>query len=310
MRHIHQGLSALDPQDIRPFGHLAHILKDQLYWLERGHLFTSPCVSVGITQRFYVMLLMTACGTPFRLKCGEFDQTVQAVAIAPGELRSVHAPGIKLVSVHLNPLHDAFPAFASLHASGPLPLDRDAFVHLDATMDAAYLGELSAETATQLHDEMASIAAQLMPAAKKLDARINSAMVMLREEGDIALDELSSRLGLSYHWMSRLFSDTVGLPLRTYCHWLKLHRATQLLLNSPALVEQVHRHGYLGAGGGPTVSLTELAHDAGFTDSAHMAHTISELCGGPLSHFLFSGNVRLHLPGKPCSAINNVNGYS
>lgn len=296
---MHHESSALDPQDIRPFGHLAHILKDQLYWLERGHLFTSPCVSVGITQRFYVMVLMTACGTPFRLKCGSFDETVQAVAIAPGELRRVHAPGVKMVSVHLNPLHQAFPAFASLHASGPLRLDRDAFSHLNAKMDEAYRGVLSAEAATPLHDEMASIAAQLLPVAKGLNSRISSAIAMLEEEGDISLEELSSRLGVSYHWMSRLFSETVGLPLRTYCHWLKLHRATQLLLQSPVLVEQVHRDGYLGAGGSPTISLTNLAHDAGFTDSAHMAHTISELCGGPLSPFLFSGNVRLHLPGKP-----------
>ncbi|WP_150305353.1 helix-turn-helix domain-containing protein [Pseudomonas saliphila] len=295
---MHHEMTGLDDQDIRPFGHLAHILKDQLYWLERGHLFTSPCVSVGISQRFYVMILMSACATPFRLQCGDFDELVQAVAIAPGELRKVHAPGIKLVSVHLNPLHEAFPAFARLHASGPLQLERNAFAHLDEAMDTAYRGALSAEAATRLHDKMASIAAQLMPAARHLDPRIGIVMTMLEEEGDISLEDLSSRLGLSYHWMSRLFSDTVGLPLRTYCHWLKLQRATRLLLESPALVEQVHQHGYLGAGGAPTVSLTALAHDAGFTDSAHMAHTISELCGGPLSHFLFSGDVRLHLPGK------------
>lgn len=290
--------AALNAEVIRPFGHMAHIIKDQLYWLERGHLFTSPCVSVGISQRFYVMILMTACGTPFRLQCGDFDQVVEAVAIAPGETRKVHAVGIKLVSVHLNPLHQAFPAFRSLQREGPLKLDRSAFAELDGAMDAAYQGTLAFESATALHDRVAEIAAQQMPAGRETDPRIVRVLASLEQEPDVSLETLSTRLGLSYHWMSRLFAETVGLPLRNYCHWLKLHRATQLLLQSPALVAQVHRDGYLGAGGSSALSLTTLAHDAGFSDSAHMAHTISELCGGPLSHFLFSGDVRLRLAGS------------
>lgn len=295
----HEMAAALGTHDIRPFGHLSHILKDQLYWLERGHLFTSPCVSVGISQRFYVMILLSACGTPFRLQCGEFDQYVQAVAIAPGEMRRVHAPGIKLVSVHLNPLHAAFTAFGSLQSSGPLELDRAAFSHLDDAMESAYRGDSSAEAVTALHDEIAGIAAWSMPAVPPMDQRISAVLAELEQETDVSLETLSERLGLSYHWMSRLFSSRVGLPLRTYCHWLKLHRATRLLLKSPVLVALVRQHGHLGAAGASMVSLTTLAHAAGFSDSAHMAHTISELCGGPLSHFLFSGDVRLHLLSPP-----------
>ncbi|MFN3579283.1 MAG: helix-turn-helix domain-containing protein [Pseudomonas sp.] len=287
---------AMSAEEIRPFGHLAHIIKDQLYWLERGHLFTSPCVSVGISQRFYVMILMTACGTPFRLQCGDFDQEVEAVAIAPGEVRTVHAVGIKLVSVHLNPLHAAFPAFRSLQREGPLKLDRRAFAELDGAMDAAYQGALAFDAVTAMHDRVADIAARQMPACREMDPRIVRVLASLEQEQDTSLEILSERLGLSYHWMSRLFAETVGLPLRNYCHWLKLYRATQLLLQSPDLVALVHRDGYLGAGGAAMLSLTTLAHEAGFSDSAHMAHTISELCGGPLSHFLFSGDVRLHLP--------------
>lgn len=289
------------PQDqneaVRPFGHRAHIMKDQLYWLPQGHVFTTPCVSVTISQRFYVMITMSISGDAFGLQCEDFNGRVNAVVIAPGSPRHVHAPDTRLVSFHINPLHPCFAAFRSLVRKGPLELNRDAYAHLANDMEAAYQGQLDANAATALHNEVAAITSSLMPAQKPQDPRIDTVLRIVDEEnGQISLEELSERTNLSYHWMSRLFADGVGLPLRTYCLWRKVQGASQVLLQMPALVEVVRQTGHLGGAGTQGISLTTLAHEAGFSDSAHLAHTMGELCGGPLSHFLFSGDVRLHLP--------------
>lgn len=287
----------VDNEAMRPFGHRAHIMKDQLYWLPQGHVFTTPCVSVTISQRFYVMITMSISGDAFGLQCEDFDGRVKAVVIAPGSPRHVHAPDTRLISFHINPRHPEFAVFRALVRKGPLELEPSSYAHLVNDMEAAYHGQLDAEAATILHNEVATITSALMPVQKPLDPRIETVLRIVDEEnGQISLEDLSDRVGLSYHWMSRLFADAVGLPLRTYCLWRKVQGASQVLLQMPALVEQVRRTGHLGGTGAQGVSLTTLAHEAGFSDSAHLAHTMGELCGGPLSHFLFSGDVRLHLP--------------
>lgn len=295
---IQQSKSEKLDEAVRPFGHRAHIMKDQLYWLPHGHIFTTPCVSVTISQRFYVMIAMSIDGRAFALQCEDFNNSIDAVVIAPGSPRHVHAPDNRLISFHVNPLHPEFAAFRSLLRKGPLVLNHKAYAHRIDDMMAAYRGELDVEAATSLHNEVVNITSALMPTKKPLDPRIETVLRIVDEEnGQISLEDLSERVHLSYHWMSRLFADGVGLPLRSYCLWRKVQGASQVLLQMPLLRELVQRDGHLGAvqGETATLSLTTLAHAAGFSDSAHLAHTMGELCGGPLSHFLFSGDVRLHL---------------
>jgi AraC-like DNA-binding protein len=67
------------------------------------------------------------------------------------------------------------------------------------------------------------------------------------------LKELAALLGLSYDRMSHLFSDAVGLPLRSYQLWQKAYNAA-----------------FLFESGRP---LAEIAHATGFVDSAHLTRT-------------------------------------
>ena len=57
------------------------------------------------------------------------------------------------------------------------------------------------------------------------------------------------------HW----FVEQTGLPLRSYAKWLRLTQALQ----------------HLAKGG----LLTEAAHEAGFSDSAHFSRTFRALLG-------------------------------
>lgn len=78
-------------------------------------------------------------------------------------------------------------------------------------------------------------------------------------DDDVSLEALAARVGLSASRLSHLFSAEVGLPLRPYILWLRLHRAAESLSRGEPL--------------------TTAAHAAGFTDSAHLSHTFRRMFG-------------------------------
>ncbi len=92
------------------------------------------------------------------------------------------------------------------------------------------------------------------PAIKKLLRLLPDAL-----EEDVRLSALAPRVGLSAGRLSHLFGQEVGLPLRPYILWLRLQRAA----------------GHLQRG----ATLTEAAHAAGFTDSAHLSHAFRRTFG-------------------------------
>ncbi|PTL84909.1 AraC family transcriptional regulator [Vitiosangium sp. GDMCC 1.1324] len=95
-------------------------------------------------------------------------------------------------------------------------------------------------------------------------------------DGDVRLETLAHQLGLSASRLSHLFSAEVGLPLRPYILWLRLHRAAE----------------HLRAG----APLTSAAHAAGFTDSAHLSHVFRRMFG--LSPSEIAGVVEWVLPPR------------
>ena len=74
----------------------------------------------------------------------------------------------------------------------------------------------------------------------------------LDEEPEATLVELARAFELSPYRMSHLISDSLGLSFRAYQGWRKQVRVCKLL--------------YSGR------SLTDIAHEAGLSDSAHLSH--------------------------------------
>jgi AraC-like DNA-binding protein len=91
---------------------------------------------------------------------------------------------------------------------------------------------------------------------------------LLEQNPMYPLDELADAVGLSYDRMSHLFSATMGLPLRSYQLSRKVNAAAQLA--------------YSG------LSLTEVAHEAGFSDSSHFSRVWLKAFGASPS-FFFGG---------------------
>ncbi len=87
------------------------------------------------------------------------------------------------------------------------------------------------------------------------------AYVAARLDGRITLIAAARSVGLSPGRVRHLFVQQTGLPFRTYLLWLRMMTAVGVF-----------------AGGG---SLTEAAHEAGFSDSAHFSRTFRRMFGIP-----------------------------
>jgi AraC family transcriptional regulator of arabinose operon len=263
-----------------PFGVLSAHMKDQMYLVRRGHVFTSPWV-VSETTRFSASILLTAKRAPFEMSVAGRQDRYQAVAVKPLIKRHLRAEDVRLVSIGISPSHRHYRRFRVLGCPGPgyLALPRDAYTDFDPALEAAYNGELTIDEAQQLFEDVVNLTVTFFPSLKHADPRIEHALDMLQEKPHYPLTELAAATGLSYDRMSHLFADAVGLPLRSYTLWQKLRVASSLF----------HRG----------MTLTEIAIAAGFTDSAHLSNAWLKAYGASPSYFIHSDCVEVRaFPGR------------
>ena len=95
------------------------------------------------------------------------------------------------------------------------------------------------------------------------DPRIRKVIAWAAQQIDrpISLSDALAVGGLSASRLRHLFVEQTGLPFKTYLLWLRLTRAVEVV-----------------AGG---ASLTQAAHEAGFSDSAHFSRTFRRMFGVP-----------------------------
>ena len=75
----------------------------------------------------------------------------------------------------------------------------------------------------------------------------------------LGLAEVARVAGLSSSRARHLFVEQTGLPFRTYLLWLRVTKAVELFASGR--------------------SLTDAAHEAGFSDSAHLSRTFRRMFG-------------------------------
>ena len=110
---------------------------------------------------------------------------------------------------------------------------------------------LNGQRATKIHS------------STKIHPKVKRVLKDLRERlpasDDLSLKALAQVSGLSPSRFMHVFTESVGVPLRPYILWLRLQRASCELM----------------AG----VSMTAAAHNAGFSDAAHMTRTFRRMLG-------------------------------
>jgi AraC-like DNA-binding protein len=101
-------------------------------------------------------------------------------------------------------------------------------------------------------------------APRRIHPRVRRVLRWLREnigssEEDRSLERLAALAGLSPSRFMHVFTESLGVPLRPYLLWLRLQHAAGRVL--------------AGA------SATEAAHEAGFSDAAHLSRTFRRTLG-------------------------------
>ena len=83
---------------------------------------------------------------------------------------------------------------------------------------------------------------------------------------EIDLDQLAQKAGHSPNHFSKAFKISLGVPPWRYVTERRIHRAKELLLNGSS-------------------SITEIAHDLGFSSHSHFTDVFRKATGKPPSHF-------------------------
>src|SRR5258706_3971130 len=166
---------------VRPYGALAHQMKDHIYMMRWGFIYTSPWVVTAHTVRHPAAILLTAKHTPFELSVNKCVRSYQAVAIKPVTERGLRATDVQLVSTHIHPNCPHFRPFRAIPDPGVFVLERDAYAEFDRTLDAAYQGTLTIQDASHLFDGVVATTIRYLPKVKRTDARVQRAIELLEQ---------------------------------------------------------------------------------------------------------------------------------
>ncbi len=235
---------------------------DRHYWLgTRGFLHASYRMVSLRTARQQAVILLSACGRPFRLRAEGLDVLTQAAVVGPQVLRSLDAVGVELLAFHIAPDHPAFASLCRLCGGGVKLLQPASFRPWNAALRDTVWGTPHVATTRQLFEQVVQAVRTDHGLHFVPDPRLAEVLASLGEQLNQPLDRLARLAGLSSGRLSRLFIDELGLPLRSYQTWRRTAIAWELFAFRQDL------------------SLTDAAYEAGYSDSAHMSRTWQRLYG-------------------------------
>ena len=240
--------------------------KTHLHLWDDRFLYVTPEIQSGLTARSSATLLVSATAKPFTLVTLDGQQLLcQAAWVPPHVPRRLDVDGWGLLSLNLDPASAAYRALSTeLGTQMIRPIRADCFHALRDVFEGALYGELPDPDMRQLVDDMVQLVCGMPAPAVRLDQRIETVLVRLRTaRRRVLLPELAATAGLSPDRLTHLFREQMGLSIKRYLVWAKIRRS----------VQQMNQ-------GRP---LTDIAHECGFSDSAHMSHTYQQHFGLPPS---------------------------
>lgn len=159
-----------------------------------------------------------------------------------------------------------------------LELPWSVFAPLEDALAAALAGTLSPAAAAALFEDVYTAALGPADQSEALDPRILIVLNRLRERDPLQppprLPELAAAVQLSESRLMHLFTERVGMSIRSYAQWLKVLRLIQLWRED--------------------ASITELAAEAGFHDAAHFSNLCSRMLGLPPTAYKDQRRFRIH----------------
>lgn len=240
--------------------------KTHLHLWDERFLYVTPDIQSGLTARSCATLLVSATAKPFTLVTLDGQQLVcHAAWVPPHVPRRLDVDGGGLLSLNLDPASVACHALSeALGARMIQPIHADCFQGLRDVFEGALYGELPEPGLRQLADGLVQAVCGMPALSVLMDRRIEMVLVQLRTaQSRVLLSELAATVGLSPDRVTHLFREQTGLSIKRYLVWAKIRRSVQQM-----------SHGR---------PLTDIAHECGFSDSAHMSHTYQQYFGLPPS---------------------------
>jgi len=217
-----------------------------------------PGAASSLHAHHAVQLVLTLDGRA-RLRSGVRQRWIDftAALIAPDAPHEVDARGTNVIIAFVDPETEVG-AGLRRRLAGPLTVLPEAEVEGWRRQLAA----VPLQPAAVERWWRARLAAARAP--RRIHPRVRRALRWLRQnvdatEEDRSLERLAALAGLSPSRFMHVFTESLGVPLRPYLLWLRLQHAAGRLL--------------AGA------SATEAAHEAGFSDAAHLSRTFRRTLG-------------------------------
>lgn len=211
----------------------------------------------------HAIQIVISLGGTFQLWMGGEELSAPYAAVAPDAPHSFDAHGAYAI-LFVEPESPAGRAIiAATFAEGDLrALPPVRFAGLTAQLDAlAHSSRPGAAELARIGQELTEGLAGGAGLEAPIDARIQAVVRWVAKDHDqpISLDMAAAIAGLSPSRLSHLFVEQTGLSFKTYLLWTRLTRAVGLMSEG--------------------LSLTEIAHEAGFADSAHFSRTFRRMFG-------------------------------
>jgi len=191
-------------------------------------------------------------------------QTCRTVLIEPNQLHLIRSTGRHCAFLYLDALSGDLPIIRNgCHERG----ERASF-RIAAEDLVIELLRAMAQGADEWHANQSALAAALQLSRARPDRRIRAAVdALLRSPNDIThACDLAQAAGLSTSRFQHLFKLETGVPFRRFRSWARLRAALA------------------AAHGG--IALTDAAHAAGFSSSAHLSSAFKEMFGMAPSQLL------------------------
>ena len=231
------------------------------------------------TVRHAATVLCSTSGQALSATCHGQTVTGPVLLIQPMARKTIDAIDRPLVLIDLEPTHPLYRYFHGLAAPGVQALDAGACAALQDMAHTFAAGALQGQALDEQARAAIAALAQHLPPPAPLDPRVRKLMWLLDEDPGAALERLAPSLGLSAHHASRLFHQSLGLPLRRYALSIKIRAAAS----------------FMGSG----LALTQIAQAAGFVDSAHFAKVWTQCYGAAPSRFFDTNGTHTDLTDQP-----------
>ncbi|MBM9501296.1 helix-turn-helix transcriptional regulator [Leptospira sp. 201903071] len=221
----------------------------------------------------YAATLAISLEKKISIETEQGKEEYRVALVGPNTYHRTVSPGVEMIALLIDPETYEYASISDFVKTGEVKrLEIENFLPLTEKLWKLYNGILNDEEAWDLHLDLLQCVFPFRKLEKNIDERIRRIAYKIRTElpDSIRMKEIGKDFSISEDRLIRLFKENLGIPLRRYLLWVRILSTVKLLKEGK--------------------NITEAAHAAGFSDSAHFSRTFKENFGFVPS--LFFGHLK------------------